>query len=554
MPVVNLELTRLAKWFPGKSIKQLIEALPFIALDIESITDSEVKVEYNPNRPDFGSDYGIARALKGYLGTEIGVPKVKLTRTSKYKIISETSNNPSRPFITGLVARNLNLDELAIKQLFGIREDLHDGIGRRKLKASVGIHNLDAIKFPLKYTSVPSDFTFTPSHETSTITVGEFLNSRSVGSRDHSMHKNSGLKYPALLDKNNGVISFPPATNDKSMTIDPSMSNLFIEVTSIDDKLADDMVAILAATLYDIGCTIETVVIETPEAMSYSPNLRPRQILITNEQVNRTLGTKLSNEEILMSLKRCRLDARVIKKNSSNIICTIPRYRVDVFDKTDIIEEVAIGYGIENLIPTMPSSNISGNLSLVSRYLDIARVTMIGLGFLEVNNFSLVDKKMQFDLMGTNYELDKLLTVEGVQNTGLDNLRNSLVPSLMRNLSHNIHETYPQSIFEIGKVFSTEANLEQWHLAVLLANTKSDFTKAKSILQGFLASSFGKDVKTEPETLSFFTYRRSAKVIVDLERIGELGEISAQVRNNFKLRIPVSGFEINLSTLLHIES
>ena len=52
----------------------LIDALPFIALDIESITDHEIRIEYNPNRPDFSSDYGIARALRGYLGIEIGFP------------------------------------------------------------------------------------------------------------------------------------------------------------------------------------------------------------------------------------------------------------------------------------------------------------------------------------------------------------------------------------------------------------------------------------------------------------------------------------------------
>ncbi len=72
MPVVNLDLNRLGKWFPEMSVQQLIEALPFIALDIESISDNEIRIEYNPNRPDFSSDYGIARALRGYLGIEIG--------------------------------------------------------------------------------------------------------------------------------------------------------------------------------------------------------------------------------------------------------------------------------------------------------------------------------------------------------------------------------------------------------------------------------------------------------------------------------------------------
>ena len=553
MPVVNLNLARLADWFPGKPVKQLIDALPFIALDIESITDHEIRIEYNPNRPDFSSDYGITRALKGYLGIEIGIPEFKLTRTNKYRIIVDISKNLSRPYITALVARNLKLDELDIKQLFAVQDDLHDGIGRQRIKASIGFHDLDSIKFPLKYTSVSNDYSFTYVHESSPITVEEFMNTYGVGYKYHQLQKNSG-NYTVLLDKNNRVLSFPPVTNCESAKVEPGTNNLFVEVTSSDQKLAEDIIAILATTMNDMGFMIHTAVVETPGATRYLPNMKPSQIIVTRDQINGTLGTKLSTEEILMSLRKCRLDAKVIKKNGSTIICSIPRYRVDVFDKIDIVEEVAIGYGIENLIPTIPFSNISGNRSTVSRYLDIIRITLVGLGFLEVNNFGLVDKKMQFDLMGTECDIDRLLTVEGAQNAGLDNLRISLIPSLMQTLSHNIHETYPQNIFEIGKAFSDNEDLEQWHLAVLLANTKSNFTEAKSVLQSILSSSFAKDLKTEPEKLPFFINGRCAKVIVDLERVGELGEISSLARDNFKLRIPVSGFEINLSKLLHIKS
>ena len=552
MPIVNLDLKRLENWFPGKSVNQIIDALPFIALDIESTTDTEIRIEYNPNRPDFSSDYGIARALRGYLGIELGIPKFDLTRTNKYKILSDSSENLYRPFITGLVAKNLKLDDLVIRQFSAIQDDLHNGIGRQKIKASIGIYPLNDIEFPLKYTSISNDFSFTSTNESSATTVSELLNNRALGTKYLKLQKNSGGNYSALLDKNNQLISIPPLANCVSRTIEPGVSNLFIEVTSVDRKLAEDMIAILAAAVYDIGFTLHTIVVETPGAINYSPNLKPSQILVTTNQVNGTLGTKLSNEEIMMSLRRCRLDARAIKKNSPNIICTIPRYRVDVIDKIDIVEEVAIGYGIDNLIPSIPFSNLSGNLSLVSRYLDIIRVTMVGLGFLEVNNFSLIDKKIQFDFMGIECEPDNLLTVEGAQNAGLDNLRDSLLPSLLQNLSRNIHETYPQKIFEIGKVFSNEASLEQWHLAVLLAATKSNFTEAKSVLQGLLASSFAMDMRTEPEIRSFFTDGRCAKVFISFESIGELGEISASARDSFKLRVPVSGFEINLSRILHI--
>src|SRR5215831_11283664 len=125
MPVVNLDLKRLKHWFPGKSVEQLIEELPFIGLDIESTTSTEIRIEYNPNRPDFGSDYGIARSLKGYLDIELGIPKYNLLRSDKYKIISDSKKNLTRPFITGLVAKDLKLETIDIKQLSSTQDDLH---------------------------------------------------------------------------------------------------------------------------------------------------------------------------------------------------------------------------------------------------------------------------------------------------------------------------------------------------------------------------------------------------------------------------------------------
>ncbi|HEY7570359.1 MAG TPA: phenylalanine--tRNA ligase subunit beta [Nitrososphaeraceae archaeon] len=553
MPVVNLDLNRLGKWFPGRSIQQLIDALPFIALDIESISDNEIRIEYNPNRPDFSSDYGIARALRGYLGIETGAPKINLVRTNRYKILSDEPKDLSRPIIRGLVVKGLKLDAQAIKQLSSIQDDLHEGIGRRKIKSSIGIYPLNDIKFPLRYTSISNNLTFTFVKKSLPTIVSDLIN-HDIAIKYRQSHRNYDNKYSALLDNENKLISVPPLVSYGTETLESGERELFIEVTSVDRKLAEDMIAILAALVHDMGSKLKTIVIETPRSITYSPSLELSNIMVTVDHVNYTLGTKLSSEEIITSLRKSRLDARAVKNNKSTIKCTIPRYRVDIFDKTDIVEEVAIGYGIKNLIPSIPSSNLSGNVNKVSRYFNVIRIIMVGLGFLEVNNFSLIDRKIQFDFMGDKCEPDKSLTVEGAQNADLDILRNSLLPSLMLNLSRNVHEAYPQKIFEIAKVYNNETVLEQWHLAVLLAYSGANFTDAKSVLQGFLSTSFGSDMTTEPVTSSHFNEGRCAKIVIASDQIGELGEFTSHVIDCFRLRVPVSGFEINLSKMLNIES
>ncbi len=231
MPVVNLDLNRLGKWFPEMSVQQLIEALPFIALDIESISDNEIRIEYNPNRPDFSSDYGIARALRGYLGIEIGAPKFNVVRTKRYKILSDDPNKLSRPFISGLVVRDLELDTLAIKQLSSIQDDLHEGIGRHKIKASIGIYPLNDIKFPLRYTSLSNDFTFTFVKKSSATRVADLMKDDMV-SKNRQLQRDFANGYSALLDNENKLISIPPLASYGAETLESGERNLFIQVTS----------------------------------------------------------------------------------------------------------------------------------------------------------------------------------------------------------------------------------------------------------------------------------------------------------------------------------
>ena len=150
MPVVNLFIDKLAQFFPGKDLGEILEALPYVGLDIESVDSNVIRIEYNPNRPDFSIDYGITRALRELLEIETGIPKFRLSKNKGvYTIDVDKSVDKIRPYIVALVAKHGKLDKGIFEQLIAMQEDLHNGIGRRRLKASIGFHNLEPIKFPL---------------------------------------------------------------------------------------------------------------------------------------------------------------------------------------------------------------------------------------------------------------------------------------------------------------------------------------------------------------------------------------------------------------------
>src|SRR5207245_6385465 len=95
----------------------------------------------------------------------------------------------------------------------------------------------------------------------------------------------------------------------------------------------------------------------------------------------------ISISTMVSALRKSRLDAQ---SKGQKIICTIPRYRTDIFGPMDLVEEVALGYGIENLEPTIPRSISVGQQAKITTTMDAINSVMIGDGFYEVMIFGFV--------------------------------------------------------------------------------------------------------------------------------------------------------------------
>lgn len=549
MPVVNFTIKRLNKLLPGIDLNQVLELLPFIGLDIEGVDSEVLRIEYNPNRPDFASDYGIVRALRGLLEIETGLPKFKLNKeVNKYSVNIDNSVRGNRPYIVALIAKNGTLGNGTIMQLEGMKDDLQNGIGRGRTKASIGIHNMDAIEFPVRYSTVNEDFSFVPLEQKSSQTIKSILKTSNIG-KDYG-HILEGVKrYPLVIDSKDNVLAFPPIINGDITKVNANNTNLFIEVTGNNKKTVEDILAILAITLYDAGFELQNVTINNFDGYTYTPKMDVSYIDVDASYVNMLLGLESEVNEIIRYLKKSRLDAKETKQKKI-IECCIPRYRIDILNYVDIAEEVAIGYGIYNLKPTIPLTALVGQKDLTSTRINIIRNTMVGLQILEIVNFSLVSKKIQYELPGID-QPDNLASVRATKSSEHEVLRDMLLPSLLKSLSRNVHEEYPQKLFEIGKTFEWSKNInEYWSLGAVVAHNTADYTEVKSIMHTLLKLSFGKSVTTKVATHPIFINGRCANIIVDEESVGIIGEITPFAIDNFKVRVPVAAFELNISKLL----
>jgi len=540
MPVIELSYSRLQKLIGKVSKKQISDSLPFLGLDIESEDKDLVRIEYSPNRPDYSTDYGIALGLQGLLGIKTGSVKLTIKKSKNYSISVKSTVSKIRPFMTGIIAKNGKIDDKTIKQLMTMQEDLHFGIGRKRKKSSIGIHDLDTISFPLVYTTTSKNHKFIPLNSKKELSISEIIADTETG-KDYGHLLGQSSQVPVIFDVNQKTVSFPPIINAAVTTVTTKTKNLFVEVTGINKADAEDMLSVVATILQSAGFTLENIQISG--AKNSSPKLQEKKMIVDSSLINQTLGLNLNTSKIITSLKKSRLNAM---SKGKNIICTIPAYRFDIFGPMDLVEEVALGYGIQNFEPTMTPSQTIGQINPISIELKSINQIMIGLGFLEALNSSLSSKRVLYDMINRNSE--NIISVLDSKSQEHTILRDSILPGLIENLSRNIHESYPQKMFETGSIFNLHDPIsEKINLSVISAHKNANFTEIKSVLQTVLKIGFGIQIETKTAVNSSFKDGHCANIIFNKNIIGIIGEIDSTIVDNYKIRVPVVGFEISLS-------
>ena len=539
MPVVELSYIRLQKLVGKVTKKQISDSLPFLGLDIESENKDLIRIEYSPNRPDYSTDFGIALGLQGLLRTKTGSIKLNIKKSKKYAISVKSEVSKVRPFVTGIVAKNGKIDDKTIKQFMTLQEDLHFGIGRKRKKLSIGIHDLDKITFPLVYKTANRNFKFIPLNSKKELSISEILKNTDVG-KDYSSILENSSQVPLILDAKQNTVSFPPIINAALTSVTTKTKNLFVEVTGINKEDAEDMLSVVATILQSAGFTLESVQISG--AKNSSPKLKQKKMSVSPFLINQTLGLNLNNSKIISSLKKSRLDASTKGKN---IICTIPAYRFDIFGPMDLVEEVALGYGIQNLEPILSPSQTLGQKHPNSISLQSLSSIMTGLGYMEALNSSLTSKRILYD--NTKRDSSKIISVLDSKSLEHTILRDSLLPGLIDSLAKNIHESYPQKLFEIGTIFNkTSSVTEETNLCAVSSHKDANFSEIKSVLQSVIQSIFGKTCETKTSTHPTFEKGHVANITVNGKIIGIIGEISKPTKDNFKLRESIVSFEVKL--------
>ena len=320
MPTLELKLERLEKLVGKKlEINKLEYDLQWIGLDLEDINEEEqkIKVEYNPNRPDFSSPEGIARTLKGYYEIEMGIPSFEIN-PGKIELNVDPIVGKVRPYIVCGVVRDIDLDEDEVATLMTIQEHLHWAVGRDRKKVAIGVHDLDKIEPPLRYTAVkPDSISFIPLHgDGYPMNLEEILLLHEKGIEYAHILEDKEV-YPLIFDSNDEILSFPPVINGIKTTVTEGTRNLFLDLTGTNFKAINLALNILSTTLADMGASLESVKVNYLEGESIiTPDLTPEKWEVEIGYLNDYLGLALSSKEIIKCFRKVRLNAEPSKKKN----------------------------------------------------------------------------------------------------------------------------------------------------------------------------------------------------------------------------------------------
>jgi len=551
MPTITLERDRFSA-FVGRdlSVEEIAKWLPWLGTDTEEVGSDYVKIEYNPNRVDFSSYGGVARAFRGLMGWETGMPKFEV-KQGNIVLKVDKSVAEVRPYVVSAVVRGLKIDYEAIRELMEMQEGLHWMVGRDRKKASIGVHNLDAVEPPFLYiTCAPNEIKFVPLDKTEEMTPQEVLDKHEKGVAYRS-HVDWASRYPLIVDRNGDVLSFPPIINGELTRVAEDTRNLFIDVTGTELNAISRSLNVLVTALADMGGTIENVRVEYPDQVLVTPDLTPQKMNLHVDYSNERLGLNFSEAQTIEALQKSRLDAKKVEKGVLDV--TIPAYRTDILHEIDLVEEVVIGYGYYNLTPTKPATVTTGKQHRVSEVAADVRQIMVGLGFVEALNFVLANEVDHYQKMRRKPE--GLVTLANPVSTEYSIIRNDLLPSLMKNLADSKHHVFPQRMFEVSDVIKLDDNSETYterriHAAAVSSHPTANFTEIKSVLEALLMNLGLKNWTVKETNDPSFLAGRAAAVSLGNMELGVVGEIHPEVLNNFELENPTGAFEIDLQKII----
>ncbi|GAB4845339.1 hypothetical protein Ancab_038747 [Ancistrocladus abbreviatus] len=526
------------------------------------------KIEVPANRYDLLCLEGLARALRIFEELE-GIPTyavANISRDSMLKMHVKAETSKIREFVVCAVLRGVTFDEARYNSFIDLQDRLHQNICRRRTLVAIGTHDLDTIKGPFTYEALPpSKINFVPLKQTKSFRADELMEFyKSDMKLKKFLHiiENSPV-FPVIYDHKRTVLSLPPIINGAHSAITLKTKNVFIECTATDLTKANIVLNTLV-TMFSGYCErkfeVEPVEVLYDDGRSYAcPDLSLYSMKVPLSYINDGIGLSLKADEVARLLRRMQLPTTYAEEDST-ICVSVPPTRSDVLHPCDVMEDVAIAFGYNEIPKRKPVSLKPLPLNELS---DLIRLEIAMNGFSEVLTWILCSYKENFDMLNRKDDKSTAVIIGNPRSSDFEVVRTSLMPGILKTVGHNKDHPKPIKIFEVGDVAVLNekkdvgaTNCRQ--LAALHCGATSGFELIHCLVDRIMEvvgtpfvsagnhTGYYIKLSNEPE----FLPGRQASIIYKGKHIGHFGIVHPEVLNNFDIPDPCSYVELNIESFL----
>ena len=559
MPTIKIEQDVLKRILESQGLRheleRLGEELPLLGTDIDRCDEEMLEIEIFPDRPDLLSCETLVRAIGPFLQDSEASPELDVEQGEIHLDVDE-SLAEIRPVILGAVVRGVNNGsnqsekESFIKSLMDHQEKLHFALGRGRTKASIGVHDLANLSPPFTVKSVSGEHKFIPLQMDEEMSIQEILRKHPKGIEyAHLLEGNT--RFPVILDSENKVLSFPPIINGDNTTVNHSTTDFFIDVTGWDQRACECCLLLICLQLACHGGTVESISINSCDNQELiSPNGNPMKHTLASNLVSDILGHDFKDEELEKALSR--MGGRYLGRENGNLQIQMPRWRYDMLHPIDLVEEIAIGHGYENLGTASPAFPTSATPRHEANFNRRLRESLQGMGLQQVQSLTLSNDHDQFEAMRwrPQGEVTRIKNPISIDHTLM---RQSVMGSLLRLLAANRRHELPQRVYETGICVRNHNNCNR--VAWLCAENTSSFSASRGMVQALLrdlgvdSSQLEVEWKSVPEGTGPWLSGRSGSIVISGEEVGQMGEIDPNVAELFELKVPLHGAEFDCDVL-----
>lgn len=532
----------------------------------EPAEETIYKIDIPANRYDLLCVEGLSRALNVYL-EKTKTPAYKLVTPAADKIIKlEVLPNTKtvREFCVGAVLRNVAFTKKNYQSFIELQDKLHQNLCRKRTLVAIGTHDLDTLKAPFRYDArKPTDIRFIPLSQTKEVNGVELM---------ELYGKDSHLKpylpiiqdkefYPVIYDANDVVCSLPPIINGEHSKITLNTKNVFIECTATDLHKAEQVLDVVV-TMFSEYCAnqfeieaVEVTYQQTGQKHFY-PKLFERDELVSVSQMNSRVGINIEAEKMANLLGKMCLNSKVT--GADEITVRVPPTRSDILHACDVIEDLGIAYGYNNIETKFPKTNCFSEEFGLNKLTDLLRLEMAQCGFTEALTFTLCSKEDVSEKLGKKLETVNACVIANPKTSEFQVVRTTLLSGLLRTLCESKHMPLPLKIFEASDVVLNDKTTEngarnERRLAVVFYNKQAGFEIVHGVLDRLmqvLETPWNTDYHLEKIDDPTFMPGRCAAIHAKGQVIGTLGVVHPQVIHNFELNMPCCALEINLEPFL----